>query len=218
MANVDLGKYRRIVQMFWDPEPANDRDANRSVWCLGSVYTLSESQGEALGGMANDEDSREGTEQSTTSRSASRLPESGTGSDSLTPPLTESIVSKPGKDSLLDSFSQSFAYEKPDIEDRGWPRGFLDDFDARFWMTYRSGFEAIPKSLNPKASSALSIPMRIRSQLVDQSGFTSDSGWGCMIRSGQSLLANAMASLRLGRGTYDGFRRSCLQQQVLTCL
>jgi cysteine protease ATG4 len=67
-------------------------------------------------------------------------------------------------------------------------------------MTYRSEFEPIPRSTNPQAASALSLSMRLKSQLGDQSPFSSDSGWGCMIRSGQSLLANAIAMVRLGRG------------------
>jgi cysteine protease ATG4 len=67
-------------------------------------------------------------------------------------------------------------------------------------MTYRSEFEPIPRSTNPRATSSLSLSMRLKSQLGDQSPFSSDSGWGCMIRSGQSLLANTIALVRLGRG------------------
>lgn len=40
MANVDLGRYRRIVQMFWDPEPSNDTTQDQPVWCLGEQYQL----------------------------------------------------------------------------------------------------------------------------------------------------------------------------------
>ncbi|KAJ2989178.1 hypothetical protein NUW58_g3602 [Xylaria curta] len=58
--------------------------------------------------------------------------------------------------------------------------------------------------------------MRIKTQLSDQTGFASDSGWGCMIRSGQSLLANAMAIQRLGRewrrGKQETEERSILAQ------
>lgn len=67
-------------------------------------------------------------------------------------------------------------------------------------MTYRTGFEVIPRSTDPKAAAALSFAMRLKTSFGDQTGFSSDTGWGCMIRSGQSLLANAILITRLGRG------------------
>ena len=88
--------------------------------------------------------------------------------------------------------------EKLEVDtDRGWPPEFLDDCESRIWFTYRSNFPAIKKST--EASMTLSVRLR---SLSDQSGFTSDTGWGCMIRSGQSLLANALVMLRLGRGIF----------------
>lgn len=38
MNNVDIGKYKRIVQYFWDPEPRNDQEPDASIWCLGREY------------------------------------------------------------------------------------------------------------------------------------------------------------------------------------
>lgn len=166
MASVDLGRYRRLVQLFWDPEPANDTDTDQPVWCLGRTYQLSDKSKQETVSPAIQSANREETP-----------PESSSG-----------------------SFSSSLAYEEPAQDGSGWPQAFIDDFGSKFWMTYRSSFEPIPKSRDPVAVSLLSLPMRLKSQLGDQAGFSSDSGWGCMIRSGQSLLANAMAFLRLGRG------------------
>ncbi|KAJ5766403.1 uncharacterized protein N7511_004019 [Penicillium nucicola] len=80
---------------------------------------------------------------------------------------------------------------------------YLDQFNQpkeiyKQWMTYRSNFTPIPRATSPEATSSMTLGVRLRSQLMD-SGFTSDTGWGCMIRSGQSLLANTFAILLLGR-------------------
>lgn len=173
---------RRIVKMIWDPQPVNDRTANKPVWCLGCSYTHeSPARTEsALDAAARSEATPPTTPSATASRAApDAAPE--------TPP-----------DSGSSSVSSSLAYE-PSAEDSGWPPAFMDDFESRTWMTYRSNFEPIARSSDPKASASLSFAMRLKS-LADQGGFPSDTGWGCMIRSGQSLLANTLSICQLGRG------------------
>ncbi|KAF4811445.1 putative cysteine protease ATG4 [Colletotrichum tropicale] len=186
MAAVDLGRYRRIVQIFWDPEPTNDYRVDLPVWCLGRSYNLSTKAGKEKG-------SRGQTPPTTDTASS----QTNVNNPSPAPPA---LGPETPPDSVSSSFSSSLAYDDDySVQDGGWPAAFLDDFESKFWMTYRSEFELIAKSTDPRASSALSLSMRIKSQLVDQSGFSSDSGWGCMIRSGQMLLANAMAITNLGR-------------------
>lgn len=80
------------------------------------------------------------------------------------------------------------------------PEEFLDDLYTRLWFTYRYGFPIIERDKN--GPSPLSIGSILRGSLDIQNmgkGFTTDSGWGCMIRTSQSLLANALILLRLGR-------------------
>lgn len=199
MANVDLGRYRRIVQMFWDPEPTNDTTLDQPVWCLGCTYKLSDRAGRAPD--TDDSDKR-----------ATQPPPPAPRPPSPQEWVAKGLPVRPANapdtppQSSPESLSSSLA--RDDLSRGGWPQAFLDDFAARFWMTYRSDFEPIPKSRDPRATSVLSLPMCIKSQLGDQAGFSSDSGWGCMIRSGQSLLANAMAILRLGRDWRRGRLRS----------
>ncbi|KAG9291499.1 hypothetical protein G9A89_021918 [Geosiphon pyriformis] len=57
-----------------------------------------------------------------------------------------------------------------------YPTEFYDDFTSRIWCTYRHNY----------------APIR-------PTNFTSDAGWGCMLRTGQSLLANALIVQFLGR-------------------
>ena len=183
MASVDFGgHYKRFVQLFWDPEPKNDDPSMAKIWCLGKQYASGR-------GVAD-----------------SRI------SDDQRSPFAESlevdretvmIPNKSSKEEVLkscDADGGAMVAASITEEERGWPSDFLDDFETRFWFTYRSHFPPIPKSSDPKASSSITLAVRLRSQLVDQGGFSSDTGWGCMIRSGQSLIANTMAILKFGRG------------------
>lgn len=173
---------RRILHRIWDPEPVNDRTDNEPVWCLGCSYTLDTKNYGSLDFVA------------------STPPAEGTNILPAAPPSTNTTLDTP-PDSIASSFDSSLAYEEPG-QDGGWPSAFLEDFESRIWMTYRSSFEPIPKSVDPRATAALSFSMRLKTSFGDQTGFSSDTGWGCMIRSGQSLLANAIAIARLGRGTF----------------
>ncbi|RFN46437.1 cysteine protease atg4 [Fusarium flagelliforme] len=192
MANVDLGPYRRIVQMFWDPEPTNDVAHDQPVWCLGRSYRISDRK------IPKDDDHEPQTPPSAPKVEAEAEAEAQEGPEIARPPNPPTNAPATPPDSTSSSFSSSLAYDDP-ASDGGWPNGFINDFESKIWMTYRSEFEPIPRSTNPQATSALSLSMRLKSQLGDQSPFSSDSGWGCMIRSGQSLLANAIAMVRLGR-------------------
>jgi len=176
MTNVDFGRYKRIVQYFWDPEPTIDGASRAPVWCLGKEYTTIPKAAQPTAG--------------------STPPHNGSFEVLEIPPPIQSATPPESTASSVDS---TLAYDSGG-QDGGWPSAFLDDFEARIWLTYRSNFPAIPKSQDPKAASSMSLSVRLRSQLVDQGGFTSDTGWGCMIRSGQSLLANSLLMLELGRG------------------
>lgn len=187
-AGAEVGRVsRRIFQRIWDPEPVND--SNEPAWCLGRSYTL-------------------GTKAEPSRLTAGTPPSDATikitnaANDATTPtPTSEASSSRTPHtppDSLSSSFGSSLAYEDSS-HDSGWPPSFLDDFESRIWMTYRTGFEEIPRSTDPKANAALSFAMRLKTSLGEHTGFSSDTGWGCMIRSGQSLLANALLISRLGR-------------------
>ncbi|KAI8320480.1 peptidase C54, partial [Martensiomyces pterosporus] len=65
-------------------------------------------------------------------------------------------------------------------EGQGWLQGYppevLSDFSHLIWCTYRSQYPPIAPS-----------------------AFTSDAGWGCMLRAGQTLLAQALQLHHFGR-------------------
>lgn len=177
MAGVDLSRYKRVVQYFWDPEPTNNGDSTLPVWCLGREYALP------------------------------LTPEGGI-METIPPPIEPRGEKQKQADqetfevirSSELELGTSIRHDNAAHTEGGWPHAFLDDFESKLWFSYRSGFPAIPKSQDPKATASMSFSVRLRSQLTEQGGFTSDTGWGCMIRSGQSLLANAMLMLRLSRG------------------
>jgi cysteine protease ATG4 len=70
--------------------------------------------------------------------------------------------------------------------------GFKRDFISRIWMTYRRDFAAMAAEVR----NVLYAP--------NNGYYTSDCGWGCMIRSGQMMLAQALVVHFLGRSwRYD---------------
>lgn len=88
-----------------------------------------------------------------------------------------------------------------------WPPVFYIDFTSRIWLTYRSQFPQPIKDgrladlCQDASSSTSSITKKSPWHWVGgEKTWSSDSGWGCMLRTGQSLLANALIHIHLGRG------------------
>ncbi|KAJ5210291.1 hypothetical protein N7491_010097 [Penicillium cf. griseofulvum] len=105
----------------------------------------------------------------------------------------------PGDQAINSPHSPPRQLDDSILNDTAWPKAFISDFGSRIWITYRSNFIPIPRTKTPEATSSMTLGVRLRTQLMDPQGFTSDTGWGCMIRSGQSLLANTFSVLLLGR-------------------
>ena len=187
MSHVELGRYgTRIFQYFWDPEPKNDDVSKLPIWCLGKEYDSQTKPRELA--------------ISTKAESYKDLPVSS-------PRDTSYQVLEKARPASPNGGQEDFPHTPPPVAHGGgdegqgsWPHDFLEDFESRLWFTYRSNFPLIKKSPDPKSATSIPLAVRLRSQLVDNGGFTSDTGWGCMIRSGQSLLANSLVVLRLGRG------------------
>lgn len=82
---------------------------------------------------------------------------------------------------------------------------FLDDVKSKLNFTYRTRFKPIPR--DPEGPSPFSFytifrdnPINtIESAIANPDCFSTDIGWGCMIRTGQSLLGNALIKIKLGR-------------------
>lgn len=75
-----------------------------------------------------------------------------------------------GRVSLRKSNNAMDASAPPAVQD------FLANFQSLIWFTYRQDFPPI-----------------------EPAGLTSDTGWGCMLRTGQMMLANALSRQLLGR-------------------
>lgn len=185
-----------LVRYFYDPEPKNTDQSGIPIWCLGQAYYSPPPQPVSTtdhGDIVEIDDppsthSKPGSDVATTVSTVSTSPQS-----SASAPAASS--SSFDDASIVDADVPSITHNLPD---GGWPSAFLDDFESRIWMTYRCNFPPIPRSQDPGAASAVTLAVRLRN-IADREGFSSDTGWGCMIRSGQSLLANALLIVHLGR-------------------
>ena len=131
-------------------------------------------------------------------------------SSSLSSSSTSSPTMPGGDASLLSQSQPASLAGSASSKDPGryWPPVFYADFSSRIWLTYRSQFipiRDIPlEELDalPPASAVSASPQPKRSfwPLGGEKCWTTDSGWGCMVRTGQSLLANTLLIVHLGRG------------------
>ncbi|KAL9584839.1 MAG: hypothetical protein Q9212_001871 [Teloschistes hypoglaucus] len=159
MSSKDYGGYKRIVQYFWDPEPRNDDPLQGPIWCLGRRYDSELSRSHKPTTLkAQEQDA---------CRPQSSKQEITTGQHRSS---QQSVAN--GEDKTLGIPNGRAG------EDRGWPPSFLDDFESRIWFTYRSGFPTIRRSDDTTTATSMTFAVRLRSQLVDQGGFSSDTGWG----------------------------------------
>ncbi|THH26852.1 hypothetical protein EUX98_g7341 [Antrodiella citrinella] len=124
--------------------------------------------------------------------------------------VRSSTSSSPTQGGADPSLSQSQpASTNPKDPGRHWPPVFYADYTSRIWLTYRSQFQPIrDTSLEELESEVRDQIMPLTSSpptkkwnwpLGGEKGWSSDSGWGCMLRTGQSLLANTLLHLHLGR-------------------
>lgn len=115
-----------------------------------------------------------------------------------------------------------------------WPPAFYADFTSRIWLTYRSHLASpirdtrlvelepcSPPDQLPHAhtqdsqESRNATPGRKVWPWAAEKTWTADSGWGCMVRTGQSLLANALIEVLLGRGDFLSYSR--VQRRINFC-
>ncbi|GJE89232.1 cysteine protease atg4-like protein [Phanerochaete sordida] len=130
--------------------------------------------------------------------------------ESRHPPSARNSLSSSPTSAMLGadpSLSQSQPASSKD-PGRHWPPVFYSDFTSRIWLTYRSQFLPIRDisldelNMGPPESAALSAspqPKKWNWPLGGEKCWSSDAGWGCMLRTGQSLLANALIHVHLGR-------------------
>lgn len=193
----------RVVRYFLDSDVAQPDKCTDPIWILG-VEHQGYDPSLALREVPSTRIRRDSTDSaSIISRQSNRREHSGSSS------FDRSQVSpSPGK--------------QPQLREIGWPSTFYDDFTSRIWLTYRSHYSAIRD--HPLSSLGLPVPLSLETMPVmsdffwerstEMSGtsppkrwgwggektWTSDSGWGCMLRTGQSLLANTLIHLHLSRG------------------
>lgn len=189
-----VNQIQRAWQRFgYDPEPRNT-DPTQPIYLLGKRFPPVQPS----------------------RPSSPRLSQSTRPTSLVQPAVPTATATDPIDLTASDSVVQVDASQIPtaqalsDETSGNWPQEFRDDFGSKPWITYRCDFPPIPRAVDDKDAGEGGVPEQPQSfltslrGLTEQSstaGFTSDKGWGCMIRSGQSVLANALFALHLGRGT-----------------
>lgn len=193
----------RVVRYFLDSDVAQPDKCTDPIWILG-VEHQGYDPSLVLREVPSTRIRRDSMDSaSIISRQSNRREHSGSSSFDRT-----QVSPSPGK-------------QPPQLREIGWPQTFYDDFTSRIWLTYRSHYSAIRD--HPLSSLGPPVPLSLETMPVMSDFFwersaempgtsppkrwgwggektwTSDSGWGCMLRTGQSLLANTLIHLHLSR-------------------
>lgn len=185
----------KAVQYLFDTDSGSNQD-DQDIWVLGVkhpglVQPLDTTSKENKAIKKGKNSSKSLVRNPSTSSSTLALPRIPSESSSISSEASTSSVLIPSPISTIN----------------GWPTSFYADFYSRLALTYRSGFPIIP--CEPSSSGMVgvlnSFSLSLGRGKVNggmERGLSSDAGWGCMLRTGQSLLANALMDVHLGRGTF----------------
>ncbi|GAA5930852.1 hypothetical protein JCM3775_000734 [Rhodotorula graminis] len=208
----------RAAQYFLDSDSQADR-CEDDIWLLGVRHpgwrAPAPVDDERDGEVEADEGQRKGV--SALGRRGRNSPTKARKSPALPPPQQPSFAPSASTGIPPSSpSSRSSSPAPPPATIHGWPASFYHDFHSRPALTYRSHFPLIPCDPPSSSSTAggsgvggmlsnlgMSIGRGARAGPVsspsEERGLSTDAGWGCMLRTGQSLLANALVKVHLGR-------------------
>ncbi|KAK9452957.1 hypothetical protein V1511DRAFT_463330 [Dipodascopsis uninucleata] len=172
-----MDNLHRFVNYLLDPE-AENIDHSNPLWVLGAEYSP----------VPDDESQLQGNGESSYLSQIKRASSPQFDVQQLTSKISNYFI-RPQTGPSQHMQPEDFRTIKC-----VWPSDFVDKIEERLWMTYRTNFPVIPRVTDGPAS--ISVSSLLRGQINDKDGFTSDVGWGCMVRTGQTLLANTLASMR----------------------
>ncbi|KAI8577509.1 hypothetical protein K450DRAFT_252018 [Umbelopsis ramanniana AG] len=150
---------------------------NQGLWLLGCRYELPDNESlesKIIAAQAESMFDQQAAHSLTAVPDTGAAPESTSVTAHSDTPSTVSDAppptEKPANDSAEENTISKFAVSSL------WPADFYEDFTSRLWYTYRHNYPPIRPA-----------------------NYKTDIGWGCMLRSGQSLLANTLMIHLLGR-------------------
>ncbi|KAF8154943.1 peptidase family C54-domain-containing protein [Crassisporium funariophilum] len=184
------GHLDKAMRYLLDSDAMPDKCTD-PIWLLGVQHPGYEPSNQALPNVVS-------------SYSANNLSTSQRRGSAGSPPSFRSSTSSIASSADL-SLSQSSKHPNPAAN---WPPVFYIDFTSRIWLTYRSQFPTpirdtrLADLCGDSWEGAVGSPTTVKTRPWNWGGektWSSDSGWGCMLRTGQSLLANALIHMHLGR-------------------